>query len=303
MTSFRIAIQGPFSLASARDFLQSFPAAEGTAAGDGDGDVLRLAFRQDGDFRAVGVRLAQDGSVRTDGDPVVVERQVRRMLALDVDATGFAEVGRRDPVVGRLQEERPGFRLVSFPSPYEAGIWGLLTQRISMAQATKLRRLLSEPVEVDGHTLHVPLHPERLLDLEAVPGIPAPKLQRLQGLAEAALAGRLDAERLRALPEEEALAELEGLPGVGPWTARHVLTRGAALSDALPLGEPRVVRAIGDAYGLGSDPDPEALRRLAEGWRPYRMWVCMLLVLRLAREGRWTDPGDAKRRGRAARKL
>ena len=46
--------------------------------------------------------------------------QVTRILSLDVDGTGFPEVGRRDPVVGGLQARWPGLRPVGFYSPYEA---------------------------------------------------------------------------------------------------------------------------------------------------------------------------------------
>ena len=62
--------------------------------------------------------------------------------------------------------------------------------------------------------------PERLLEATDVPGLSSVKVGRLHDLARAAIDGRLDTERLRALPEADALAELMTLPGVGPWTAQ-----------------------------------------------------------------------------------
>lgn len=266
-----IVPRGPFSLAAARNFLTGFAAAEGTAAGEGD--TLRLAFRDERTWKAAVVTLTQTPEgVRVESN-LDVEAQLRRMLALDVDATPFYAI--EDPPVRQMQEERPGFRMVSFPSPYEAGVWGLLTQRISMVQAARLRRLVSEPVQVGPDVLHVPLHPERMLDLEDVPGLPRFKLHRLQALAEAALAGRLDIGRL----DPDALRTL---PGVGPWTASLILTRGTGDHDALPVDIPRIVRALAEATGS----PPEHLPERAERWRPFRMWVCMLAVLRMSR---WND--------------
>ena len=62
-----------------------------------------------------------------------------------------------------------------------------------------------------------------------MPGLSAVKVGRLHDLARAALDGRLDTERLRALPEADALSELMTLPGVGPWTAQAILTRGCGV--------------------------------------------------------------------------
>lgn len=85
----------------------------------------------EGSWSTVGVCLRQEpageaggevhGEVFGDADPATVADQVARVLSLDVDGTGFPAVGRRDPVVGRLQRRYPGLRPVTFWSPYEAG--------------------------------------------------------------------------------------------------------------------------------------------------------------------------------------
>jgi 3-methyladenine DNA glycosylase/8-oxoguanine DNA glycosylase len=89
---------------------------------------------------------------------------------------------------------------------------------------------------------------------------------------------------------------------VGPWAASHIYFRGAAPADALPTAEPRVLHGLGDAYGIAS-PSVETFVRIAEGWRPFRMWVCVLLSRHLARVGGWSAPGLAKERAAAGRRL
>jgi 3-methyladenine DNA glycosylase/8-oxoguanine DNA glycosylase len=92
------------------------------------------------------------------------------------------------------------------------------------------------------------------------------------------------------MPVDLALAEWQQLPGVGPWTASHILFRGAALRDAVPTVEPRPLHGLADAYGIAA-PSVEALLEIAEKWRPFRMWICVLLARHLANAGGWHRPG------------
>ncbi len=110
MTTFELVPQGPFSLTASAAFLEGFSPAAHRAA---DAGHLHLAFVPDGEEAAAGVCLRQPdgvvvGEVFGKADPEVVPEQVARILSLDVDGTGFAEVGERDPVVGDLQR-RLGF--------------------------------------------------------------------------------------------------------------------------------------------------------------------------------------------------
>jgi DNA-3-methyladenine glycosylase II len=105
MTAFRLRARGPFSLGASIRFLEGFaPAGYEGAKGE---DHLHLAFVPDGSEEPAGVcvRPARDGvagEIFGEADPAAVRAQVERILSLDVDGTSFPDVGRRDPVVGRL---------------------------------------------------------------------------------------------------------------------------------------------------------------------------------------------------------
>ncbi len=307
----RLPVRGPFSLAAARDFLCGFTPAGGSACAV-DGRLV-LGFRLDGGFAPIAAALREaDGAVVGEAvgraERAAVEKQLARILSLDGDGEGYAAIGRRDPAIGRVMEALPGLRPVVFASPYEAGAWGLLAARLHMRQAAALKRRLAEErgdvLTVDGASVPIFPSPEQLLAVDRFPGLPDEKLARLRGLAEAALAGRLDAERLRAMPPAQALAELSSLRGVGPWTAGHMLVRGAGTFDELPLGEPRVHRAVALAYGLSKPPTDEEVTRIAEAWRPFRTWVTVLVVAYLGRHGDWNAPDDGaiRRRGSGTRR-
>jgi DNA-3-methyladenine glycosylase II len=274
---------GPYSFRASVRFLEGFaPAAyEGNEAGH-----LHLAFVADGgdDVAGICVREADGvilGEVSGDAGVGVVKEQVQRILSLDVDGSAFPEVGQRDPVVGRLQARYPGLRPVCFFSPYEAAAWALIGQRIRIVQAAKLKdrmaRELGPTVEVHGVREHAFPGPEKLKTLDDFPGLTARKVEYLRRLGREAGQGKLDAAYLRSLPEEEALARLEELPGIGSFSSGIILLRGAGAPDLLPAGEPRLGRAVAMAYGLDVPPTPEELQRLARNWRPYRTWVSLHL--------------------------
>jgi DNA-3-methyladenine glycosylase II len=287
-----LPVRGPFSLAASARFLAGFsPLARPDAADD---DVLRLAFALDATGAPVGIALRRDrdgtlrGTVYGDADPDAVAGQAARVLSLDVDGTPMEEVAGRDPVVAGLLARYGALRPVLFASPFDAGVWAILTQRTQFRQAIRLRERLAAlapaEVTVDGHVLRPFPGPRALVDLEPVQGLPMPKVEWLRELARAAVDGYLDAGRLRSLPPEEALRELRELPGVGAFSSELILVRGAGAPDVLPRAEPRVRAAAGRAYHLGGEPSIAELERIAEPWRPLRSWVCVLLRARLAEE-------------------
>jgi len=271
---FRLSPLGPFSLESSKRFLCGFAPGEGTCD---VGDSLVLGFLSD-DFSPVVCAVNRDLEVSAPSGAVA--KQVARILSVDHDARGLERVLARDAVVRGLYRERPGFRPPLFASAYEAAVWAILVQRISMRAAAATKRNLSERtgscVEGFGREFFPAPAPRRLLELKQFESVSAEKLARLHGVARAALDGKLDVDRLREMPEKQALQELESLRGIGAWSARHILYRGCGPTDALPISEPRLLRAISRAYGVRATP-ARAIE-IAEQWRPFRMWISVLLV-------------------------
>lgn len=294
VTTFEIRPRGQFSLAAAQDFAGGFP--PGIGGGAVGEQSIALAFPIEGTDSSAAVELSQraDGVVvgRTDAPTALleqVERQAARSLSLDHDGSGWPEVGRRDPVIGRLQQQHGFLRPVCFYSAYEAATSFVIGQRISMRQGARIKADLREDLgdrpTVDGNAYDAFPRPARLLELREERGLNDRKVQWLHGLARAALDARLDTEELRALPLDEALARLRELPGVGPWTAEGILLRGCGVADELPGTDDLSLRAAADLYARpGLDRD--GFLALAEAWRPYRTWTVVLLRVGWNRSGR-----------------
>jgi DNA-3-methyladenine glycosylase II len=288
--TFTLTACGPFSLAASTRFLEGFTPA---AYGGGSGGPLELAFPAEGTWQTVGVQVRQDpGQGRVVGELVhpadaddrlteVVGGQVARILSLDVDGSGFAAVADRDRVVARLQQRYPGLRPAGFWSPYEAAAWTVIGHRIRIRQAAGIKAAmaseLGEQVTVGDRVIAAFPAPEKLAALTEFRGLSGRKPEWLRGIARAALDGYLDGARLRALPREQALAELKRLGGIGDFSAELILLRGACDPDALALHEPRLARAVGRAYRLGGPATAAQLTEISDRWRPYRTWVTLLL--------------------------
>jgi len=271
-------VLGPWSLQMSRGFWEGFtPAA---LAGQLAGPGLHAVFCAEGDWRRVEVEVTQAGKgahvlVTGDGDLEAAAAQACRFLALDVDARGWPEVGRRDPVIADAQARLPGLRPCGFHSPYEAAAWSVLSQRLRIVQAARLRAELIARHGQDG--AFPPPRDLRRLDLD----LPARKGEYLRAVAEAALDGLLDGAALRALDPALAVQRVEQVKGLGPFAAELVVMRGANAPDALPRHERRLDAEISERYGPG-----HTLAEVSEAWRPYRTWAAVhLRVLREQRTG------------------
>lgn len=279
--------QGPFSLDPVRKMGCGFLLGTRSCASDG---AVRLAFPADGTFEIVGAKLdaarSHDDSVDVTlfgaSNPERVEQQVARALCLDHDARPFQKITTDDRALANVAARRPGFRPVVAYSPYVMAGWCILSQRLRMPLAAKLQVRMAETfgdvVLVDGERVASFPRPSSILAVKEFPGIASEKWARLRGVAEAALRGELEADKLLSVPYEVARERLTALRGVGAWTADGTLIRGAGPTDVLPITEPRLHAAVGHTYGLGRDATTEEVLRLSESWRPFRTWVSVLLI-------------------------
>jgi len=121
-------------------------------------------------------------------------------------------------------------------------------------------------------------------ELRAAAGLSRAKVSYLRSLAEHVLSGELELARLDELGDEEVVAELVAVKGLGLWTAQMFLMFQLERPDVLPVGDLGIRRAIERAYSLEELPDPETMERLAERWRPYRTLACRYLWRSLQNE-------------------
>ncbi|MGI8715298.1 MAG: DNA-3-methyladenine glycosylase family protein [Solirubrobacteraceae bacterium] len=293
----QIISRGPFSLSAAAGF--GFGPTDGHAP-EWDG-AMRLCFALDGGRGYAGAVLRQaelNGPVSVElqlqdgGELDVALAQVARIVSLDHDGREFVALGESDPVLGALQHAHPGQRPVLFPSPYEAAAWSVISARRPAAQGAKVRAELGArygaTFELAGSTLLAFPQPEQLAELDdEFPGLNDTKLERLRGVARAALDGDLDVARLHQLGPERGYEDVQRLSGIGPFYAGLIVLRASGFADAWVGGdrvpEPKGAASAARYYGLGESLTAAQLGQLAERWRPFRTWALVLIRLAGAR--------------------
>lgn len=186
-----------------------------------------------------------------------------------------AHLKRSDPALGRLIDRVGEIRLSRRSGPYESLVGSIVSQMLSSKVASVINGRL---IELNGG----PLTPESLLahDEEALRGIGLSyaKARSIHDLSRKTLAGELDFEALGTMAEEEAVAALTRVKGIGRWTAEMYLIFALGRSDVLALGDAGLQRAADWLYRLARPDEPAGcLARYAEGWRPYRSVACLYL--------------------------
>ena len=185
------------------------------------------------------------------------------MLAAIIDRLGPIELG------------RDGSR----PAPgdhYGALVRSIVGQQLSTTAARAIYgRLL-------GYFGGATPSPEQVLaaepeELRAAAGLSRAKVTFLRSLAEHVVAGELELDRVAELGDEEIVAELCAVKGIGAWSAHMFLMFQLERPDVLAVGDLGVRRAVERAYGMADLPSPAQLTDLAEPWRPYRTVACRYL--------------------------
>lgn len=223
-----------------------------------------------------------------------VAATLRRTLGLDDDLAGFLAAVSRDSLLAGLARRFDGLRLISTPTPFEAFVWAVLGQQISLHVAFRLKAALVRRCGVhaafDGTSYWAFPTPEALAaedpdDLAAL-GLGRRKAATVVRVAGLAATGAMDFDELQELPLDEAERRLVALHGVGPWTARYTLLRGLRVADACPVSDGGLMAACGALYGLGRKASVTEVEAFAEGWRPYRGYAAFYLWFMLAQKGR-----------------
>ena len=187
------------------------------------------------------------------------------MRAEDI-VSGLDAVAARDPVIASTLARAgyPGPRLRE--RGYRTLLRTIVGQQVSVAAAASVWRKLEDLL---GETMT----PEGLLaadfDTLRACGLSRQKQGYARSLAELVASGELDLMDLPA-DDEEAIAQLVRIKGIGRWSAEIYLLFAEGRPDIWPAGDLAVQAGIGKILGLPERPSEKATRELAEAWRPHR---------------------------------
>lgn len=211
------------------------------------------------------------------------------MLGAASDLSPVIDIVHDDYELGPLAQRLVGMKPPRFASLWEAFCQIVPFQQVSLSAAISVLNRLAEAlgphIDVDGERyVGVPL-PHSVLAADVATlrqcGLSATKIQTLRGLAERALAGELEAHDFADASDDEVIAQLTKIPGIGPWSAHVAMLRGLGRLSVFPSGDAGAIRSLREIYAKSERPDDvarETLARLGD-WRGYLYF--MLLGRRL----------------------
>ena len=179
-----------------------------------------------------------------------------------------------DPVLARIIDERPDFDPRAWISQlppmdlYGALLFQVTGQQLSVPAT---RRTMGRIEALFGGRLP---SPEEVLETDPAKlreaGLSWRKIGTLRDLAARLSDGRLNQDELSSLPDDELIAQLTAIPGIGPWTVQGAMIVALDREDVVLPGDLALRKAVQAAYQLDHLPAQEEVLAIAEKWRPYR---------------------------------
>ena len=207
------------------------------------------------------------------------------MEVVDTDyAKARRTLMRRDPVLRDLMKRHGACGLAEsqHTDPYKALVHAIMSQQLSTKASATIARRFDDLFggKFPAPALVVAMPDERLRSV----GLSGMKVSFVKDLARRVHDGTLQLDELDSMGDDEVIAELTKVKGIGRWTAEMFLMFRLHRPDVLPVGDLGIVNAIKRAYRLRKTPTPARMMRIGEAWRPYRSIACWYLWASLENE-------------------
>jgi DNA-3-methyladenine glycosylase II len=259
------------------------------------------------DSRRIGISMRQAGSddkpllhvkvsspiLKTDQEKIL-KRLIEKLLGIKTDLNEFYKFSARDKNLGPVVKKCMGFKPPQFVNAFEAAVNGICCQQLSLAVGihllNRLTRVCSEPVDNDDEMMYAFPEPAEMAELKVGRllklGFSQNKAKALIELARDITETKIDLDKIEALDDEAAIAELCKLQGIGRWTAEYVLLRGLGRIHIYPGNDIGLQNGLKRWLKLEGKVDYNIAREVMSDWRPYGGMVYFhMLMERLNREG------------------
>ena len=181
-----------------------------------------------------------------------------------------------DPKLSALLTEIEAPKIRLHKNYFKALVGAIISQQLSdKAAATIMNRFKALYPEDDFPTPNQVLK-TRISKIRQA-GVSAAKANYIKGVASAIYEGKIDFSLIKRLSDDEVIAELTKLKGIGVWTAEMFLIFSLGREDVFSAGDLGLKNAIKRLYGLKKEPDRKKLHRIALRWQPYRSYASLYL--------------------------
>ena len=204
--------------------------------------------------------------------------EIGRLLGSPLDLEPFRAMAAQDAVLGPVVEMLGGFRPTLNPRPFEALVVAITTQQISLRAAAAIRGNLVRAYGVPHDVAWEFPTRERVKELRPrhfTPlGFSRAKAEYVLELAHSSL----DLDGLAGLDDDEVIASITSVRGLGRWTADWFLARHLARPHAWPAGDLGLRKAVSTFYAAGQPLSIEEVRRMSERFAPFENLSAQFLL-------------------------
>ena len=189
-------------------------------------------------------------------------------------ATAARHLKRRDPILARVIRDVGPCTLRVRRDRFASLVQSIIAQQVSTQAAATIGRRLKEAAggRIRPDTLGG-LSDQQLREA----GISPQKLRYMRDLCARIDSEELQLSRMGYLSDDQVIATLTAVKGIGVWTAQMFLIFVLGRGDVLPCADLGVQNAMRDLYGLARRPTPEEMEEIARPWHPYASigsWYC-----------------------------
>ncbi len=234
----------------------------------------------------VAVRLERRGASIQPRSVQELRQTVTRVLGLDVDLSGFADLTGNDAELAALAGRFAGMRPPRFASVFEALVNAVACQQLSLEVGIGLVNRLAGFLTAAPADARSPLAFPTAAQLARADvgalralGFSAAKARTLVTLGRKVTAGEIDLEALADLDDRSGVERLTALPGIGRWSAEYTLVRGLGRLHVLPGDDVGARNGLRRRFGLAPDAGYGAVSTLARRWWPYAGLIYFHLLL------------------------
>lgn len=183
--------------------------------------------------------------------------------------TGQNHLAANDPRIAIIIKRYGDCLIVPHTDYYSELVTSIVGQQLSVKAASAIwQRVLN----LSGGKAPTPkqLIAASFDDLRAT-GLSRPKINYVKDLAQHIEDGRLELDSIANLPNDEIIAQLTAVKGIGEWSAHMFMLFGLGRLDVLPVGDLGIRKAAMHIYGLDHMPNKDELLEIADAnnWSPY----------------------------------
>jgi len=257
-----------------------------------DGHGLRKLLKIDGQLVLIQVEMSSEG-LRAFPLNILLSTQEQKKVAsylievfdLSRDLKPFYQQMKEDPLLEPLCKSFYGLRLIGIPALLEALSWSIIGQQINLTFAYTLKQrlvtALGERLHYEGTDYYLFPKAENIAEMSSADfskwQYSDSKARYLIGVAQKIYEDKVNKQMLIKMSEEETLACLMQLKGIGPWSAHYVLMKCLRKTEAYPVDDVGLQNAIKGSLGYSEKPSRVELEKFGANWYPWQAYATFYL--------------------------